>query len=285
MTEYENEVVEETVEDVETTEEMPSEVEETESTEETQVEDFSEADQAFLNRFKIPFDKKNGEQQYKTFESVEQLMEAAEMGSALPRYKERLAEAENKNNSAHYKWVDEYMKAKGYSDGTEFVKAIKVNEKMSQLMQKGMSEQDALAEATEYVNSTFGNQTDKRTKELESFLGWHQSKVDAGKFSGKLDIDSIPQQVIDAYERGESLREAYMDYMLDDITVKTEQETLKKLAKNKETSTGGLKPGATPEATMTPEQIVEKLSNMSSKDRMKWIEKNEKMIEKSGYFR
>lgn len=274
---------EEVVEEVETAEETPSDVEETESTEEeTQVEeepDYTEADKAFLDRFKVQFDGKD-----KTYENIDQLIEDAQMGGALPRYKQKLSEAESKLQSPHYKWIDEYMKDSGYSDGIEFVKAIQVNDKKASLVSKGMSEEDAQAEAEEYVNKTFGDKTDNRTKEINKFLEWHDSKVQSGKFKDSLDIESIPQKVKDAYENGENLKEAYMDYLLDDITVRTEQETLKKIQKNKETSTGKLKPSTKGEAKLSAEQIESKLSSLSSKEKAEWIESNWKMIESSGYF-
>ena len=269
-------------EDVDTSEDTPIEAEETEESEEP---DFAEADKEFLSRFKVPFNKnKNGEQEFKSFESMEELMEAAQLGSVAPRYKEKISEFEKKLESSHYKWADEYMKANGYQDPDNFVKAIKINEEKTSLMEAGMSEEAAQAKAEEYVNKTFGNKTDKKSQEIDNFLQWHQGKVDGGKFKESLDIDSIPQQVIEAYENGGSLKEAYMDYMLDDITVKTEQETLKKITKNKETSTGELKPSAGKETKLTPEQIETKLESMSSKDKTKWINANMELIEKSGYF-
>lgn len=265
-----------TEEDVDTSEDTPIEAEETEESEEP---DFTEADKSFLDRFEIQFDKNA-----KKFDSIEALKEAAEMGSALPRYKEKVSEFEKKLESPHYKWVDDYMKANGYQDPANFVKAIKINEEKTSLMEAGMSEEAAQAKAEEYVNKTFGNKTDKKSQEIDNFLQWHQGKVDGGKFKESLDIDSIPQQVIEAYENGGSLKEAYMDYMLDDITVKTEQETLKKITKNKETSTGELKPSTGKETKLTPEQIETKLESMSSKDKTKWINANMELIEKSGYF-
>lgn len=267
---------EDVVEEVEDTPVEDSEATETEKTEEP---DYTEANKAFLERFKIQFDGKD-----KTYESIEQLMEDAQMGGALPRYKDKVSKYEEKLNSPHYKWVDDYMKSSGFDSGEDFVKAIQVNDKKSSLMDKGMSEEDAQAEAEDYVNKTFGTKTDKKTQEIDKFLTWHQSKVEGGKFKESIDPDNIPKQVIEAFEQGESLTEAYMDYMLDDITVKTEQETLKKLQKNKETSTGGLKPNASKETTMSAEQVVKTMESMSRSERQAWIKANDKLIEKSGYY-
>lgn len=267
------------VEDVEVSEDMPSEETEAEETEAPEVDEFDEVTQKFLEKFEIQFDKNS-----KKFESLDQLKEAAEMGSALPRYKEKLSKYEEQLNSPHYKWVEEYMKSNGYDNGSDFVKAIKINEEKQSLIEGGMSEELAQAKAEEYVNKTFNTETNAKTKQIDDFLSWHQSKVENGTFSEQLDPDNIPQEVLKKHEDGMNIKEAYMDYMLDNIKVKTEQDTLKKLEKNKKTSTGELKPSAKGETTMSPQQIEAKLESLSSKERSKWINDNFAMIEKSGIF-
>jgi len=268
-------VVDESMEAEEPTEEMPSEEEDTVEAE----PDYTDADKSFLERFEIQFNKNP-----KRFETIEELKEAAEMGSALPRYKEKLSELEAKTNSPHYKWLDEYMKVSGYEDGAEFVKAIRTNEKYNEYVKNGMSEEAAQKEAEEYVSKAFGNQQDKRTRDMEGFVNWHQGKFEAGTFTEELDPNNLPKSVIDAYENGESMKEAYTDHLLMSIKTETEQNTLKKLAKNKETSTGELKAKASDEATLSHEKIEQTLSALPSSEKSKWIEKNWKMIEKSGYF-
>jgi len=164
---------------------------------------------------------------------LEQLKEAAEMGSALPRYKEKLSALEaNPVN----KWANEFMKESGYTDPVEFVKAIKINSKSEELVAKGMSAEDAKAYATELVSKE--TPTDVRGKEIKGFLDWHEGKVSEGKIKESLDAESIPQVVLDAYSNGQSLKEAYQDYLLDNIATTTEQDTIKKLANNKEKSGG-----------------------------------------------
>lgn len=256
--------------------EPDAETEQDSQEEESQEPDYSQADKDFLDRFEITFDKNS-----KKFESLEQLREAAEMGSALPRYKEKVSKYES---NAAYKYIDGYMKKAGYTDPVTFVNDIKINEKTKEFVDKGMSEEDARASATEIIKNESAN-NDGRTKEIDGFLKWHSSKVDEGKFTGPLDANNIPQSVIDAYENGQPLKEAYMDFVLDDIKVKTEQQTIKKIKKNKETSGGELKNGK-PDNTksMTPTQIEKLLSGMSPSEQSKWVDANYAVIEKSGYY-
>ena len=247
MSEQMNEVV------VETVESTPSE----------ETVDYSQANQDFLDRFEVTFDK-----QPKKFETLDQLKEAAEMGSALPRYKEKLSNLEN--NAAH-KYIDKYMKDAGYKDPDKFISDIKINDKTKELVEKGMSEEDARKTATDIIAKEVP--VDESTKEIESFLKWHDSKVSEGKFEGALEADSIPEKVIDAYKQGQSLKEAYLDYMLDDIKEKTEQETIKKLASNKEKSAGKLVESREPQTLYTRKQV----DNMSQAD----VNKNYDLIMKS----
>ena len=274
----------EVMETVETPEEevVDTPVDETEEVVETETEeqeepDYSEADKSFLERFEIQFDKGA-----KKFDSLEQLKEAAEMGSALPRYKDKVSALEN--NPA-YKWVDKYMKDSGFSDPSDFVKAIEVNAKTEEFVNKGMSQEDATAAAEEFVSRNSSGSSLKG-KEIDSFLEWHNGKVESGKFTESLDANNIPQSVQDAYENGQSLKEAYMDYILDDIKIKTEQDTLKKIAKNKETSAGALKdtkPNNTKD--MTVAQVNKTLSSMTASEQSKWLDNNWGVVEKSGYFK
>jgi hypothetical protein len=247
-----------------------------EEVKETEPTDYSQANKDFLDRFEIQFDKTS-----KKFESLEQLKEAAEMGSALPRYKDKLTAMES--NPVN-KWANEFMKESGYTDPTEFVKAIKINSKAEELADKGMSAEDAKAYATELISKEMP--TDVKGKEIESFLNWHEGKVTEGKIKESLDAESIPQAVLDAYSNGQSLKEAYQDYLLDNIKSTTEQDTIKKLAHNKETSAGKLADGVVDTTKdMTVAQINTQLSSMSGAQQSKWLDANWKAVEKSGYFK
>ena len=271
------EEVEEVVEDTPIENEEPTETEEP---------DYSEANKEFLSRFKIPFNKdKNGEQEFKSFESIEELMEAAQSGSALPKYKQKATEYEEKLNNPLYKWADEWMKTQGFEDGSEFVKAIKVNEKMNEYINNGMSEDAARQAAEDYVGKTYGNQTDAKSKAINGFLDWHQSKVEKGVFDSNIDPDNLPDVVVEAYKNGESLKEAYQDYMLEQIKFKTEQDTLKKVSKNKETSTGDIaKKSAKANQDMSIAQVNKLLDGMSENEQSEWADSNWEMLERIKYF-
>ena len=256
--------------------EVDLDTEPSEESEETKEPDYSQANKDFLDRFEITFDKGS-----KKFETLEQLKEAAEMGSALPRYKEKLSAMEaNPVN----KWANEFMKESGFTDPVEFVKAIKINSKAEELVAKGMSVEDAKAYAIDLVAKDMP--TDVRGKEIADFVEWQQSKVAEGKIKESLDAESIPQVVLDAYSNGQSLKEAYQDYLLDNIAQTTEQDTLKKLAHNKETSAGKLADGvADTTKDMTVAQINNTLSGMGASQQSKWLDANWKVVEKSGYFK
>jgi len=272
--------VEEVASEEVTEEVVDTPVDETEETETEEVEeepDYTEANKAFLERFKVQFDGKD-----KQYESIEQLIEDAQMGGALPRYKEKLSKFES---NPLYKFMDNYMKEEGYDDPQKFVNDMNINTKMQDYMKKGMSEEDARTAAEEYVGRGQGS-VDIKGKQIESFVNWHQKGVESGLFSEGLDAGSIPQAVLDAYDNGKPLEQAYLEHALKETALKTEQATLKKIMKNKETSSGELNTSPTNTTkNMTPKQIDKILGNMTSKEQSNWIDKNYDLIEKSGYFK
>lgn len=267
-------VVEEPTEPME---DMPAEP--GEEGEDTQEVDYTEANQAFLDRFEIQFDKNP-----KKFGSIDELKEAAEKGSALPRYKEKVTDLESKLNSPHYKWVDDYMKANGYESGDEFVKAIQINDKKTEYQNMGMSEEDALKAAQDYVDKTHTSKASESDVEVEKFLAWHEGKVKNGTFQDSIDIDNIPEEVFEDYKAGTPLKEAYMDYMLKNIKFNTEQETINKIAKNKETSTGDIANKTASKQDMSIAQVNKLLDTMSESEQSKWADNNWEMLERIKYF-
>lgn len=280
MSEYEEiaveeEVIEETVEEEEVLKE-DTELENTEESKEVKEEETPDINSQFLEQFKITYDGADVK-----YESIDDLVADAQKGR---NYQRVLEQRDNlKNNPAHG-YIDEYMKSQGYADPTEFVKDLKTRTKADELIAKGMSEADALEEASSYVKNSL-NVADVKTKEIDSFLQWHQGKVDSGIFDSTLDAQNIPQEVLDAYESGKSLKEAYSDHMLKSIKRNTEQETLSKLAKHKETSAGQLNKGtAANNKDMTVAQIDKLLNGMSSSQQNSWLDNNWKTLEKSGYF-
>lgn len=265
----EDEVLEdEALETEEPTDDMPSEDEDAE-------EEAPDINKQFLEQFEIQFDKSP-----KKFSTIEELKEAAEMGSALPRYKEKLS---NYETNPLYNYMDKYMKDSGYDDPAKFVRDIQVNAKASELVNEGLSEEQAQKIANEMVPQP---NVDNKSKDISDFITWHDSKVKSGIFNESLDPDSIPEEVLKAYENGESLKEAYQDHLLKDIKFKTEQETLKKVATNKEKSAGQL-PETKPDnkQNMTVAQINKIINGMSHKEADKWADDNWDMLERSGYFK
>lgn len=280
MSEEFNEVVEEeVVEDTETLEETPAEevedVEETADSEEGQEEiDYASK---FLETFKVTYDGNEV-----GYESVEDLIADAQKGK---NYQRVLEQRDSYKNNPAYKYIDDYMKSAGYDDPNKFIQDIKVNSKVSELTAKGMSEEDAKSLAEELVSKE-SVQVDTKSKEIQDFVDWHKAKVNDGVFGDELAPENIPQSVLEAYEQGQSLKEAYMDYVLKDIKVKTEQETLKKITTNKKKSAGKLaesKPNNTND--MTKAQIDTLLNGMSKTEQSKWLDTNWSAVEKAGYFK
>ena len=274
MSEEFNEVANEEVAEVETMEEeTPSfDGEETEQTPDTQEE--VDYNSKFLEQFKIKYD--GAEVGY---ESVDDLVADAQKGK---NYQRVLEQRDSFKNNPAYKYIDKYMKDSGYNDPAKFVHDLQVNAKVEELKGKGMADEDAKAYAEQMVKD---DASDPKSKEIEDFVAWQTQKVSEGLYSDDLTPENIPEEVINAYEQGQPLKEAYMEHMLKSIKFNTEQKTIEKIKDNKEKSAGSL-PDTTPNKTqqMTAAQINKTLSDMSSSQQSKWLESNWKMVEKSGYF-
>jgi len=202
-------------------------------------------------------------------------------------YDRKISSLNNKindyNNNPAYQYIDNYIKESGYDDPAEFIREIKISERAQSYMQSGMSEQSARNAAEEFVGELKSNNSDK---EIDEFLAWHSEKVESGKFANELDPQNVPESIINAYKSGTPLKEAYMDYKLDNIKTNTEQNTIKNILGNKNKSTGPIEQsGVKPKTKLTSKQIEKTLDSMSSSDKTKWIDKNYNLIEKSGYFK
>lgn len=161
-------------------------------------------------------------------------------GMDYDRIKEKYS---NYKDNPAYQYIDEFMKDSGFDNAADFMKEIKINDKQAEFIKQGMNEENARIAAEDYVSNS--NPVDREAQEIEKFLDWQQGKVKAGIFSNELKADNIPQSVIEAYQKGTPLKEAYSDYVIDNIKRNTEQETLKKLKKNKMSSTGSVTKGVT----------------------------------------
>lgn len=232
----------------------------------------------FLEKFEVTYD-----QNPRKFENVEELQKYAQLGLNSERISQR--NEEYKSNPA-YAYIDGYMKEKGYSDPNEFVKAIKINQRVHYLTENGMDEEKALEDAQDYVDKTFKPSQSVESKEISNLVAWQAQRVKDGKTEGIIDPNKIPQQVLDSHKNGQPLKEAFLEYELDNIKGKTEQDTLKKLEKNKKTSTGPIDKSQSPKKgkALTADQYDAKLDKMSDKQQRAYIDKHIDAIEKSGYF-
>ena len=276
MSEEMNVVANEEVSEVETPEEETPffDDEEMEQTPDTQDAEEPDLTQQFLEQFKIKYD--GAEVGY---ESVEDLIADAQKGK---NYERVLQQRDSYKSNPAYKYIDNYMKESGYNDPAKFVHDLQVNAKVSELVADGMTEKKAKAYAEQMVRD---DSFDPKSKEIEDFVNWQQQKVSDGLYSEELTPDNIPDEVLQAYEQGQPLKEAYMEHMLKNIKFNTEQKTIEKIEDNKKKSAGSL-PETKPNKTqqMTVAQINSHLSGLSDSQQAQWLESNWKMVEKSGYF-
>lgn len=263
---------------------MPSEIEDNEdveaaedSVDENQEVDYTQANTDFLGRFETKY---NGES--RKFESVDELREYAERGLNYDKVK---SQRDSLSNNPLYKYIDNYMKESGYNDPQEFVNAMETNKLQQHYIEKGMTPEDALEEAKSIVDSRSNSTSDIKQKEINNLLEWHAKMKDSGVFSDDLDVNNIPDHVVKAMENGMNAREAYMEHYLKDMKVRTEQETINKIVKNKETSGGEIVNGKkNSNHDMTPAQVNKLLDGMSESQQQAWADKNWDMLERIGYF-
>jgi hypothetical protein len=103
-----------------------------------------------------------------------------------------------------------------------------------------------------------------------------------------VDASKIPTDVWDMVAKGKDLTSAYALYQvknMDKLKTETEQETLKKIKQNAETSTGSINSNNQTNDTMTVDQVNKLLEGMGKGERDKWIDKNMNNLEKWGYFK
>jgi len=103
-----------------------------------------------------------------------------------------------------------------------------------------------------------------------------------------IDVNTIPVEVFEMAAQGRDLTSAYALYQvknLDKIKVQTEQETIKKIKQNVETSTGDLSGNQVQDDKMSVDQVNKLLESMGGKERSAWVDKNIDKLEKWGYFK
>ena len=188
-----------------------------------------------------------------------------------------------KTNPA-YQYIDNYMKTQGYTDPSEFVKALEQSTLTDDYIRMGYDDETAALMASKDVAIKHASTKDPMADKIADLVSWHSSKLKQGVFSEELTPDNIPPEVKEAIQSGATPKEAYMDWALDNIKTLTEQKTIKAIAKNKQTSTGAVATNAKESGQLSSDQVVKTLERMNSAQRKEWIGKNYDMVVKSGYF-
>ena len=270
------------------------EVEETTPVESTEEEAPKEPDYTeLLSNLKYQYDKQDF-----TPTSIEEARELLEMGRFYrDRGKERL---ESYKADPLSNWAKSYMKESGYEDPMKFIEAVRetqrqnlISEKTQEYVERGISEDAAklLAEkdiALQEKDASANKNSEEQAKQQRyaNFITWYDKMKSNGVFKNDLHPDEIPQSVWDKADSGTPLEQAYLEHVMTHIKVDTQQETLKALKTNKETSTGSVQEGsATDPKKLTIKQIEQTLEGMTSREASKWIDKNYAEIEKAGYFK
>lgn len=194
-------------------------------------------------------------------------------------------QVESYRTNPAYQYIDNYMKQNGYTDPTEFVKALEKSTLEAEYLQQGYDEETAGIMASKDIAIKYASAKDPMADKIADLVGWHADKVKQGVFSEELTPDNIPPEVKEAIQSGASPKEAYMDWALDNIKTLTEQKTIKTIAKNKQTSTGAVASNAKESGQLSADQVVSTLERMNSAQRKEWISKNYDMVVKSGYFK
>lgn len=247
---------------------------ETEETEETPFE------------FEVQYNKEK-----KVINDPEELRAYAQKGMNYDKIQSRLEEMEN---DPLRRWASEYMKQVGYDDPSKFIADVQkeqaerdFNNRVQEFVEKGYApdvarEMAELKKENQEIKSQIQGITQKseQQKEYEDFINWHEEAKQQG-LVGELDPNAIPVEVWEKQRQGVPLKYAYMEHMLPNIRLQTEQETLKNLQKNAETSTGSTKDGGSAEAETWSSEYIEKMAETQGAE---WVKKNYKKIEKSGYY-
>jgi hypothetical protein len=172
-----------------------------------------------------------------------------------------------------------YGKSHGIHTYEQYQQAVAEQEKQKQIDELGDIPEEVareIVEARELKAKIAKEESDRKSylEFIENFPG-----VDANK---------IPTEVWEIVAKGKDLTSAYALYQvknMDKIKTETEQETLKKIKQNAETSTGSIQSNAQSNDSMTVDQVNKLLEGMGKGERDKWIDKNMDNLEKWGYFK
>ena len=277
---------EDVTEVVDTTPEVEYEAEET--SDELQDDNVEETEEQPENKFEfeVQYNKEK-----KIINDPEELRTYAQKGMNYDKIQSRLEQLES---DPLRQWANDYMKKVGYDDPSKFIADVQkeqaerdFNNRVQEFVAKGYApdvarEMAELKKENQEIKSQIQGITQKteQQKEYEDFINWHNEAQQQG-LVGELKADEIPLQVWEAQRRGIPLKYAYMEYILPNIKLQTEQNTLKNLQKNAETSTGSTKDGGNNENGNWSREYIEQMANSHGQG---WVKQNFDKIEKSGYF-
>lgn len=275
-------------EDAEVVEATPEVEYETEETSDEFQDDYvEEVEEQPKFEFEVQYNKEK-----KIINDPEELRTYAQKGMNYDKIQSRLEQLES---DPLRQWANDYMKKVGYDDPSKFIADVQkeqaereFNNRVQEFVEKGYApdvarEMAELKKENQEIKSQIQGFTQKteQQREYEDFINWHNEAQQQG-LVGELKADEIPLQVWEAQRRGVPLKYAYMEYVLPQIKIQTEQNTLKNLQKNAETSTGSTKDGGSSENENWSKEYIEQMAESQGSE---WVKKNYKKIEKSGYFK
>lgn len=227
--------------------------------------------------------------------SKEETIEYAQKGMNYDKIhsqleKERQAREELENDKLR-KWAYDYMKENNFEDPDSFLRAVDIEKRRRELMQRGMTPDEAKREAErdrevdELKKRIEKSETrTKRQQEMADFLSWYGGMKEKGVFEADFDATNIPQDVLAKVQDGMGLKEAYMEHALVALKQNAEQEVVKKLAKKKKASPGSVNDDVHVEESGDDKWSIKYIEQMTKKHGRDWVRANYDKIEKSGYY-
>jgi hypothetical protein len=230
-------------------------------------------------------------------DNEDKLRELAQKGMNYDQVYSRVSELEEQIQDAKQQALDDYIASQNYewngkkiTTKAEYDMALKESELINELVEnEGFTEAQArrIAEAERKANSVEQKleditQKSQTEKEQQEFLEWHNQMEEKGVFTEPLDPNKIPPEVWQQVDDGVSLKTAYMEYKLMNIKTNVEQETIKKLRENADSSTGSTQVNVGEDDKSWSAEYIETMAEKHGSD---WVKKNYDKIEKSGYYK
>lgn len=225
-------------------------------------------------------------------ESLDQLIEFAQKGMNYDKVTQTKSEIEQQlaaaQNDPHLAFYKDLAKRYGYDDLGKYEEAVKAQweqDEINKLIQANVPEEYAreMLENKKF-REQYGQEKEQREAQDKETAMYNEF---IETFPG-VDANNIPPEVWEMVNKGRDLTSAYAIHAAKNIdTVKTDaqQEAIKALTQNAETSSGSVTEQTTQApAAMTAEQINATLNGMTTSQQREWVDKNYDAIEKSGYF-